>query len=334
MGGKNDPPPPPDYSGLIAMNEKTAKLGLKLARDQFNWSKSVYNENKGLMKATSKSFLDTMEFGRKAAAEDRARYKAQYQPMEDKLLADARTYDTPERRDMEVGAAQANVAQAFEAARDSATKQLESFGVNPSATRFAGLDLGLRTQKAAAQAAAGTSASRSVEDKGRALKAAAVDVGRGYPGSYLAAAQLGNQSAGGAVNAANQTFGTGAQAMGTGPEWLGGANAAQGNWGNVLNNQYSNQLSGWQAGQNQSSGWGSILGLGAGLGMKAFGFEEGGAVPAELSPSGGAEQDDVPVAVTVGEFVIPKDAVQWHGEKHFHKLIEKAREERQQAVPA
>lgn len=334
MGGKNDAPEPPDYSGLIRANEKTAMLGLKLARDQFDWAKKTYNENKGLMQKTSKSFLDTMEFGRKAAIEDRARYKAKYQPMEDALLSDARTYDTQDRRDQEVGAAQANVAQAFESARNSASQQLESFGVNPSATRFAGLDLGLRAQKAASQAAAGTMAAKGVEDKARALKGAVVDVGRGYPGSYLAAAQVGNQSAGGAVNASNQTYGTGAEAMGTGPQWLQGGNQALGNWGNVLNSQYNNQLGQFQANQSQSSGWGSVLGLGLGMGAKAFGFEEGGAVPAELSPSGGAEDDDVPVAVTVGEFVVPRETVQWLGEKHFHKMIEKSRDERRQAVPA
>ena len=131
MGGKNSAPPPPDYSGLIAINEKTAKFAQKLAQDQFNWAKSVYNENKGLMKATNTSFLKSMEMGRVAAEEDRARYKSLYQPMEDRLIRDARTYDTEERRDMEAGAAQANVAQQFGAARDQAASQLEVFRGQP-----------------------------------------------------------------------------------------------------------------------------------------------------------------------------------------------------------
>jgi hypothetical protein len=42
----------------------------------------------------------------------------------------------------------------------------------------------------------------------------------------------------------------------------------------------------------------------------------------------------VPVAVSVGEFVVPKETVSWFGEKHFHKLTEKAELERaEQAVP-
>lgn len=332
--GKAKAPSPPDYSGLIAANQKTAEQAQKLAQDQFSWAKSVYNENKGLMKLTNTSFLKTMENARIASEEDRARYKAVYQPLESRMAADARTYDTQARRDKEVGAALANVAQAFDAQRHNAASQLESYGINPSSTRFAALDLGVRTQQAAQQAAAGTGAAKSVEDTARAMQARAVDVGRGYPGQYTASAQVGNQAAGGAQGGTNQAYATGANAMGTGPQWLAGSNQALANWGGALNNQYQGQLGQFNANQNASSGFGSILGIAGGIGMKAFGFEEGGAIPAAASPSSGAVPDDARVAVSVGEFVVPKDTVSWLGEKHFHKLIEKTKEERAQAVPA
>jgi hypothetical protein len=116
---------------------------------------------------------------------------------------------------------------------------------------------------------------------------------------------------------------------------MGGANQALGNWGDILNNQYQNQLGQYNANQSSSSGFGNILGMMGGMAMKRFGFQEGGAVPAEASPSGGGQQDDVPVAVSVGEFVVPRETVSWLGEKHFHKLIEKTAQERAeaQAVP-
>jgi hypothetical protein len=320
---------------LLRANAKTADFAQKLAQEQWDWAKKVYDENKGLMQQTNESFLKTMEDARVASEEDRARYKAIYQPMEAEQAADARTYDTQARRDQRTGEAQANVAQAFDAARTNAQQQLESFGVNPSSTRFAGLDLGLRTQQAAQQAAAGTGAAKNVEDTARAMQARAIDVGRGYPGQYTASATLGNQAAGGAVGGTNQTFQTGAQAMGTGPEWLGGANQALGNWGNALNQQYGNQLGQFNANQSASSGWGSALGMFGGMAAKRFGFlAEGGAIPEEASPSGGSQQDDVPVAVSVGEFVVPRETVSWFGEKHFHKLTEKAEQERaESAVP-
>jgi hypothetical protein len=56
----------------------------------------------------------------------------------------------------------------------------------------------------------------------------------------------------------------------------------------------------------------------------------GGTVPDQASPTDGAAVDDVPAQLTAGEFVIPKAAVEWFGQKHFHQLIDKANKERQQ----
>ena len=331
MGGKSSAPAPPDYGPLLAANEKTAAFARKLAQEQWTWAKQVYNENKGLMKDTNTSFLKTMENARIASEEDRTRYKTLFQPQEDRLIHDLQTYDTPERRDREVGAAQANVAQQFDAAREQATSQLESFGINPSATRFAALDRSARTQEALGKAAAGTGAALSVEDKARALRTAALDIGKGYPGSITAAGQLGVNAAGGAQTGTTQAYATGAEAMGTGPQWLGGSNTALGNWGQALNNQYDAQLGQFNANQSASSGWGTAAGVLGGMAMKRFGFDLGGAVSPEMSPSGGAVEDDVPAAVNVGEFVVPADTVSWLGEKHFHSLTEKARKERAEA---
>jgi len=52
--------------------------------------------------------------------------------------------------------------------------------------------------------------------------------------------------------------------------------------------------------------------------------QEANVVPPEASPSGGEETDDVHALLNEGEFVIPKKVVNWHGEKFFQKLIEKA----------
>jgi hypothetical protein len=64
----------------------------------------------------------------------------------------------------------------------------------------------------------------------------------------------------------------------------------------------------------------------------------GGAVPADMSPSGGAAIDDVdavapggPAKLNAGEFVVPKDVTAWYGEKFMQNLIMKARNEKQGA---
>jgi len=90
-------------------------------------------------------------------------------------------------------------------------------------------------------------------------------------------------------------------------------------------------------------GKGGAFGAGGALasgGALAF-LEEGGAVPIDASPSGGAATDDVTasgpggngaIRLNAGEFVIPKDAVSWLGEKTLQDLILKARKGKAEAT--
>lgn len=55
---------------------------------------------------------------------------------------------------------------------------------------------------------------------------------------------------------------------------------------------------------------------------------QGGFVSPELSPTGGAETDDVDAKLNANEFVIPKDVTLWKGQEFFQKLIASAREAR------
>jgi len=52
-------------------------------------------------------------------------------------------------------------------------------------------------------------------------------------------------------------------------------------------------------------------------------------VEPEMSASQGAITDDVPARLNVGEFVFPKDVVEWRGEAWMQKEIAKARKERE-----
>jgi hypothetical protein len=246
-----------------------------------------------------------------------------------------------------MGRAQANVAQQFEGQRQAAQQQLESFGVDPSSTRYAALDIGTRAAQAAAQAAAGNQASQMVDAQGRALRSEAINVGRGYPGQI--ATQYGTATAAGNSAVSNNlaTTASGANTMGTGVQWQGMGNQALGVWGNTLNMGYQNQMAAYNANKSNSSGIGSALGLGASLLTKIPGFAEGGAVDdsdlgpmvdgvpyedmteqyvtSDRSPSGGEQVDDVPARLNVGEFVIPKDVVEYKGHEFFQSLIKKTR---------
>lgn len=337
--GKPKAPAPPDYSGVAAANEKSAQLAYQLGQDQLAWAKEQYGKDSATYDKIIDSFLSDQDESSAAAAKDREFYEKNFQPLEKQLAEDAATYDTPEKREQQMGAAQAQVANQFNAQRDNAQKELEAYGIDPSSTRYAALDIGTRAAQAAAQASAGTAANNRVEDTGRALRSEAINVGRGYPGQIASSYNTATGAGQAAGAATGQATTIGGQTMGTAPQYMGLGNQAVGQWGNTLNMSYNNQLDRFKANQSASSGLGGLLGLGMSL---IPGFADGGAVdpreagaiPDDMSPSGGRQTDDIPANLNAGEFVIPEDVVSWYGEKHMYNIIEKSHKEREDAKQA
>lgn len=341
MGGKSKAPPPPDFSAIAAASERAAKMSYDLGMQQLSWAKEQYAQDREIADTVIASALRMQNINERNAAEDRAFYLKNYRPLESDLVNDARSYASGDRKIFEGGRAAAAVTQQFDQARKAATQNLEAFGVDPTSTRYAALDIGVRTQQAAAAAAAQTQGIQNAENTGRMLRSEAINVGKGYPGqiagTYGTALQAGNA----AVNSGLATTASGANTMGTAPQYMGLSNQALGTWGSTLNQGYQNQLAYFNANNNQSSGWGGIAGAVIGGAMRFM--EKGGAVddniidgefrdvtpggnvPASASPTGGAAIDDVPARLTPGEFVVPKDVVAWKGEEYFQKLIQGSR---------
>ena len=352
MGGKSKAPPPPDYSAIAAASEKSAQYSFELGKEQLAWAKETYGKDNEIISKVVDAALARQQQNDEAALSDRQRYEEVYQPLEDKLVQEAQDYASPERMEQEAGRASASVAQQFDAQRMAAAQNLEAYGIDPSSTRYAALDMGSRVQQAAAQAGAANQARTQTETMGRAMRSEAINVGRGYPGqiagTYGTALQAGNA----AVNSQLGGTASGAATMGTGAQWSNMGNQALNTWGNTLNTGYQNRLAQFNANQQASSGLGSLLGVGAGLingagtaggatGLMALGLAEGGAVPsgatpggnvpASASPTGGKAIDDVPARLTAGEFVVPKDVVSWKGEEFFQKLIDGSRKAKPEA---
>lgn len=339
MGGGSKVPPPPDYTPLIKAMQQSADFGYQMSKDQLDWAKKVYADNKGVSNIVIDKALGEMDKQIQDSNLARQRYRQIYQPLEDQLAYDAQTYNTKARQQYEAGKAEADVANQFNIARDTAQQRLESYGVDPSQTRAAALDLGTRVAQAAAQASAGNQARDRTAEIGRQLRAQAIDVGKGYPTQILASSSTGGQFGNQGVNTGLATTASGAQTMGTAPMWQQIGNQAVGAWGNLVNTGYANALDAWKAKDSSSSGFGGALGAIGGL-LTAF-ADEGGAVPTpayaagggpipvNASPSGGKMPDDVnavidgmgPAKLTAGEFVLPKDVVAWMGEEKLQKLI-------------
>lgn len=349
MGGKSKAPPPPDYTPLAQASEEAARNAYQLGKDQLAWAKTQYASDRQLADKVINSALVRQSLNDQAALDDRQRYTGIYQPLEDQAAREAQDYSSPERQRYEMGRAEASVSQQFDAQRKTAAANLEAYGVDPSSTRFAALDSNSRIQQAAAQAGAANQARGQTEAVGRALRSEAINVGRGYPGQVAGTYGTALQSGNSAINTGLGTTASGAQTMGTAPQYFQQQGANLNTWGNTLHMGYQDQLGQFNANQQASSGLGTLAGglLGAagnagGFGA-LFGFSEGGSVqdpsvtpggnvPAQASPSRGQAIDDVNAKLTAGEFVVPKDVVSWKGEEFFQKLIDGSRKSKPQAT--
>ena len=333
MSSQPAAPPPPDYSDIAEAQSEAAMWAHELAMKQFKWAKKTYTENKEITDEVVEGFMKTQRRSDRNAFEDRERYEDIFQPLEDNLARDARRYSSHDRKEREMGRAVAGVGQQFQASRTAAQRDLEAYGINPGSTRFAALDIGARTMEAASKAAAASQASHMVDATGRALRSEAINIGRGYPGQIAGTYNTALQAGTGSVNSGLATTASGANTMGTAPQYAGIQGNALAGWGSTLNMGHQNAMAAWNANQQASSGWGSALGLIGGIGMKAMTggmFNDGGVVPDQVSPTRGKAIDDIPAQVTAGEFIMPKDAVEWHGQKAMYALIEKADKDREE----
>lgn len=333
---KSDPPDPPDYKPIAEASKEAAQFAYQQSREQLEWAKEQYGLDRELADQLIGDMRERSDMQDQWAREDRERYQTTFKPLEDQIIQEAKDYDTPERRQQAAQEDMATVSGQFDLARESAQRNLEGYGIDPSSTRYAALDVGSRTQQAAAMAGAGNTAMKRVEDTGRALKADAVNLGRGFQINPLASSQAalgGNQAA---IGGNLGTTASGQAGRGSPTQWAGVGQGALGTWTNALNTGYNNSLAGWNANaQAMGSGIGSALGLAGSLMMMEEGGDvapaasTGGGVPASASPTRGIAVDDVPAQLTVGEFVIPKDVKEWKGEEFFHKLIDQSRTAKQ-----
>jgi len=351
----SSPPKPPDLSGVSEASEEVGRMNQQTAREQLAWAREQDTMNRELLQTVLDVQLPAMREQFETAQADRQRYEEFYRPFEDAFAEEAASYDTPERRERERGGAIADVNTQFDATRRNALSRLESYGVDPSSTRNQALDVGVRTQQAMAQAQAATGATRRVEDIGRALKSDVINMGRGAlsnaAGFYGQAVGAGSAAQGNALN----TTQSGAGAVQSGLGFSNAALAGYGQSADIQNSGFQNQMSVFNAEQQQTAGMLSAAGGIAGMFMADGGEVEGlpsGAVAAQgrvgdpryampqqgMPEQGSSERgyveergmgdgsgidDRVPAQLSEGEFVIPADVVKAKGEEFFEKLIEK-----------
>lgn len=356
--GSPSPPPAPNYEPIAQASQDQANKEFQLGQDQLDWAKKQYADQQPYVQRVQAALSDSMENSNKYAADQQARYEKVYQPVEDKMVSDAMTWDSPERMAQNRARAAGVTGQAFDAADASATRELEGYGVDPTSARFGALNRGAKLQRAAAMASAENQSDVNTTGQAVSMRQGVVNTGRGYPTAVQGYTGTGTTAGSAGVGAGNQTASTYMPALGNPAAYYGLGNQGLSNAGNILTQGYGAQMAGYNASQNSSSGVGAALGMGLGLATKflAKGGVVGpdasmvspGPVPDGMPPQGvapgvvpqaasvapGQPGDTVPAMLQPDEFVVPKRAVLWFGQKHLQNLVQKADKEMSSTQPA
>ena len=178
------------------------------------------------------------------AREDRERNQSVFQPLQDRYIAEATNYASPERMQKATSEAAADVRQEASLARGASSRNMAAMGVNPASGRFASEDRRLTAGEGIAAAGAKNMARRQVEAVGEGKMANAINMGNQTAVSPASLAGLSGQQAGSGFSGAMQ---------------------GQGQMGSLLNTQYQQQMQGWQARQSMYGGIGGALGSIAGV---------------------------------------------------------------------
>jgi hypothetical protein len=283
----------PEYSQTPIL-ESIAKQAQAMAPEVYQWGMEQYNKNQGNI---------------------------------DAMMRNAMTYSSPQRIASEMGRAQAGVMQGAEAGRQNAIKDLQSFGIDPSSGRYAALDQASRVMSGAAAAGAGNQQREATMATGAGMQQAAM-------GASLQNLQTGYGAAAGAnalLNTASQLKYSPLGSMGGGTSESAGTSSSTGG-----STSLSRSINDARSGSIGAHGGGAAGGDVSGGDRPRIGAEpldggdptSGGFVSHELSPSAGAQVDDVQARLNAGEFVIPKDVAAWKGQEFFYKLMAQARKMR------
>lgn len=197
---------------------------------------------------TGKKYLawmkDRAEITDAWAQEDRLRDKTVFQPMQDRFIKDAKTWDTPGRQAAAARSAVADVRSGIALESQRTEREMAAMGVNPASGRGMASRRRSAIERGLSVAGAANLARAGVRKEGMALRGDAINLGSGL-----------------AVNPLSSfTAGTSAGARG-----FEGAMQGYGQQGSMLNQSYSNQLQAWSAEQQQGNPFMEALGMGAGF---------------------------------------------------------------------
>ena len=192
-----------DTSGMNA----AALANSQVAKDALDWYKQAFTDQAPLRQqaadkalAVSDAQLASMKQN-DAISNDYWNYqKDTFRPLEGKIIADAQSFDSPERQNQNAAKATADVQQAFDSSQGQMQRSLERRGVNPSSGAALALNNQMSMQRATASAGASNKARTDTELQGYARKMDAANLGRNLASNQATSAGVAMTAGNNAVN--------------------------------------------------------------------------------------------------------------------------------------
>jgi hypothetical protein len=207
------------------------------------------------------------------AGEDRARYRSVFQPLEDRFIQRANSWDSAEAQAKAAAEAKADVLVNAAAQKAANDRSLAARGINPTSGAWAGIDRSQATETGLAAAGAQNAARNQLRTQAMGLQGDALNIGRGLPSQALDAMKTGlgagNYAAANRLDAEGNWRGN-IGIMNTGFEGAGGLYRNAGNaWGSIYDSRVGllqSQDQAAMAGQQALfGGFGGAVGLGLGM---------------------------------------------------------------------
>lgn len=268
-GGGGVPKEDPLVGISMLKNAQTGEEALNFYKQAYQDQLPRIREYADLQKQVTQTQLGGMKMAQDMAGDMYGRHKTKYQPVEDQLIEDARTYDSADKTQARVGRGLSDLRQQQAMGQEMMGRSLGRYGATVNPTALALINSRLAGQDAAAAAGMSNNIRRDSELTGMQLRSGIAGMGRGAPGAAVQASQAANASGNAALASGAGTldqYRMNASLMNSGFNYgqQGYMNAA-----NIGQRSYQNQLNAWQMG-NQADGqmWGAAGSL-VGMGMTA-----------------------------------------------------------------
>jgi hypothetical protein len=259
------PKPDPLIGQAAKSNSDIAADQLALGKEQLAWERERAEKQDPLVQ---KIVDQQMRIG--DSNEDRASaqwdiYQDLFHPVEQKMVEDANSFDSEERKSRMAAEAGADVTRSYDGALASNQRGMERMGINPNSGRFQGLNNEMNLSRAKDMAGGMNLARRNTELSGMAMREGVAKFGRNMTSTGLAADSA-------ALNGGNAATGTMAQSaairnssMAGAQNWFGGATNSNSSAANIGLGLFQGEMQGAQAKAEASAGLGQLIGtLGVG----------------------------------------------------------------------